>query len=74
VTHYVELVRQAKAIQQRLDSQTAGPAVRQALLDLTDLAVRALSETNDAFEGLATLVMTLHAGINRRRQAPSRRS
>jgi hypothetical protein len=74
VTHYVELVRQAKAIQQRLDSQTAGPAVRQALLDLTDLAVRALSETNDAFEGLAALVMALHAGINRRRQAPSRRS
>ena len=69
LTHYVEFVAQAKAIQQRLGSRTAAPAVRQALVDLADLAVRALAETNDALEGMAALVMALHPEVKRTPQA-----
>lgn len=64
LTHYVEYVAQAKAIQQSPGKGNAStPAVRQALVDLVDLAVRALAETNDAFEGLAALLMALHPAV-----------
>ncbi len=65
LTHYVDFVAQARVIQQRLGSRTDAPAVRQALVDLTNLAVRALAETNDAFEGMAALLMALHPEVRR---------
>ena len=74
LTHYAEYYAQAKAIQRRLGKGVASPAaVRQALGDLADLAVRALAETNDAFEGLAALVMALHPEVRRTPRAPARR-
>ena len=62
-THYGEFEAQAKPIQQRLGSRTAAP------VDLADLAIRALAETNDVFEGMAALVMALHPEVNRTPQA-----
>jgi hypothetical protein len=68
-THYVEFVAEARAIQRSLKRQGTAPAVRQAVEDLADLAVRALAETNDALEGLASLVMALHPEVTRRPRA-----
>jgi hypothetical protein len=69
-THYGEFVAQAKAIQQSLAKGSGSTAaLRQALVDLADLAVRALAETNDVFEGMAALVMALHHEVKRRPQA-----
>ena len=71
LTHYVEYVAQAKAIQQRLSlGAPSAAAVRQGLVDLADLAVKALGETNDVFEGLAALVMALHPAVKRSTRAP----
>jgi len=65
-THYLEYVAEAKAIRRRLGPGTAGAAtVQQGLVELADLAVRALAETNDVVEGLAALVMALHPEVQR---------
>jgi len=37
---------------------------------LADLAVRTLAETNDAFEGLAAVVMALHPEVKRTPRRP----
>ena len=68
-THYAEFVAEAKAIQRHLEGQVTAPAVRQAVEDLADLAVRALTETNDVFEGLASLVMAFHPDVKRKPRA-----
>ena len=68
-THYSEFVAEAKTIQRSLEGQVTVPAVRRAVEDLADLAVRALAETNDAFEGLASLVMALHPEVTPRPRA-----
>ena len=73
LTHYAEFHGEAKAIQRRLANAPASPAAhRQALVDLAALAVRALAETNDAFEGLAALVLALHPEVKRSLRAPTR--
>ena len=67
LTHYGEYVAQAKAIRQNLRDQTAPAAIRQAVVDLADLAVRALDESAQVYEGLAALVMAMHPEVTRRR-------
>jgi len=68
-THFSEFVVEAKAIQRSLEGRVTVPAALQAVEDLVDLAVRALAETNDVFEGMASLVMALHPQVTRKPRA-----
>ena len=74
LTHFSEYEAAARAIQHSLGKGTPSPAaVRQAVVDLTDLAVRALEEVNQTFEGLALLVIALHPEVKRSPRAKNGR-
>lgn len=77
LTRFAEHHAQAKAIQRRLDNGAAETAaLRQVLKDPIELAVQTLAEANDAFEGLAAVVMILYPevqGAYQRRWVLSRR-
>lgn len=74
LTHYREYLAQAQAIQQTLGDQTDPATVRQAVVDLAGLAVRALEETMQAFEGMTMLLMALHREVKRSPARPERRT
>ena len=71
LTHFPEYHAQAKAIQRSLSKgQTSPAALRQALEELAELAVKTLAEINDAFEGLAAIVIALHPEVKRASPEP----
>jgi len=68
MTHFAEYLATAKAIQRAVGE--GGPAaadLRQVVADLAALAVKALEEAHQSFEGLAALVMALHPEVTRAR-------
>jgi hypothetical protein len=68
LTNFDKYVTVAKAIRGDLGKSTASPlAVRRAVEDLADLAVKALEEAQQSIEGLAALMMALHPEVTRTR-------
>lgn len=66
LTNFGAYTTEARAIRQALKSQTtSADTMQEAVTRLTDLAVRALEEANQTFEGLAALVMAMHPEITR---------
>ena len=69
MTHFAEYLATAKEIQRAIGQ--GGPAaaeLRQVVADLAALAVKALEEAHQSFEGLAALVMAMHPEVTRTRR------
>ena len=66
MTHFAECLATARKIQRVVGA--SGPAaadLRQVVADLAALAVKALEEAYQSFEGLAVLVMAMHPEVTR---------
>jgi hypothetical protein len=73
LTHLSDYVVEAKAIQRSVGQRTGADAdVRRAVADLAGLAVKALEDTDQAIEGLASLLMALHPEVTRKSRAGRR--
>jgi hypothetical protein len=69
MTHFAEYLAIAKEIQRAIGQ--GGPAaadLRLVVADLAALAVKALEEAHQSFEGLAALVMAMHPEVTRTRR------
>ena len=69
LTRFADYVATARAIQRT--ARASGPAgadLRQVVADLADLAVKALEELCQSYEGLALLVMAMHPEVPRTRR------
>jgi cation transport regulator ChaC len=68
MTHFAEYLATAKVIQRAVgESGPAAADLRQVVADLAALAVKALEEAHQTFEGLAALLMAMHPEVTRRR-------
>jgi len=66
LTHLAEYLKTAKEIQRAV--RASAPAevdLHQVVAALADLAVKALDEVHQSFEGLAILLMALHPEVSR---------
>jgi len=70
LTNFPTYLTEAHAIRQHLRESPGSPeAVRQAVMDLADLAAKGLEEAAQVFEGLALVVLSHHPDV---RRAPRR--
>jgi len=66
LTNFPQYLTEAEAIRRNLRESTASPeAVRQAVVDLADLAAKGLEEAAQVFEGLALVVLSHHPDVKR---------
>ena len=73
LTNFPQYLTEAEAIRRNLRESTASPeAVRQAVVDLADLAAKALEEAAQVFEGLAMILLSLHPEVTRGRPREKR--
>ena len=73
LTNFTKYMTEAQAIGRNLRESAGSPeTVRQAVLDLTDLAAKSLEEAAQVFEGLALVVLSQHPGVTRARPREKR--
>jgi hypothetical protein len=73
LTNFTKYMTEAQAISRNLRESTGSPeAVRQAVMDLTDLAAKSLEEAGQVFEGLALVVLSQHPAVTRARPREKR--
>jgi len=73
LTNFAKYMRVAEAIRRDLRKSPGSPAaVRQAVVDLADLAAKALEEAAQVFEGLAMILLSLHPDVTRGRPREKR--